>query len=338
MKKGFSVILLLLLNLPVFSQTVIPDSLSGIWEGKDRFIFFENKQNNENSESDFSDSEIVILLKEYYGWYYDRAAEPEEYDNREKRLRNSATHKTPEHISFSVNTINKNDYSNAWEIQLNYSKHESNRVPVLVLDDKMFLDFYIRDNKSLENYNGIWSGNIVSEGIKICSQEVPENIRCFYVNENLIFNIRYWKSKMEYNTDSAFFEYDSKQYDIDKHIFSAGNNYSCTNGRGKQIRNLSEPEVFNPESYIFNSEKTVMICDKEPYLIKLADKRTLDDLFQIVKKANARRKPNPDPLFAEKELDWHWDVIDYLEKNNSLIQSVRERQKSFGKRGKDLGK
>ena len=37
-------------------------------------------------------------------------------------------------------------------------------------------------------------------------------------------------------------------------------------------------------------------------------------------------------------LDWHWDLIDMLEKDNQLIQQVRARQKEFGPRGKERGK
>ena len=85
MKKGFSVFLALFFLFPVFSE-VIPEPLLGIWEGKDRFVFFEQQPENENPK-------LVIILKEYYGWYFDRAAEPEAYNAKETRVRNAATHK-----------------------------------------------------------------------------------------------------------------------------------------------------------------------------------------------------------------------------------------------------
>ena len=75
--------------------------------------------------------------------------------------------------------------------------------------------------------------------------------------------------------------------------------------------------------------------DKE-YLIKIVDKNDFEALMNIVKAANSRRKPDPPPLFPPKELDWHWDLIDYLEKDNTLVQQVRERQRAFGVRGKEL--
>ena len=81
-----------------------------------------------------------------------------------------------------------------------------------------------------------------------------------------------------------------------------------------------------------------MILDKEPYLTKLADKSTFEDLMKIVKEGNSRRKPDPKPLFPPDDLNWHWDLIDYLESNNTLIQAVRARQRAFGPRPKDLNK
>ena len=78
--------------------------------------------------------------------------------------------------------------------------------------------------------------------------------------------------------------------------------------------------------------------NEEPYLKQLADQNTFEELIKIIKEANSRRKPDPPALFSESDLDWHWEMIDLLEKDNHLIQAVRERQKAFGPRGKDLNK
>ncbi len=68
---------------------------------------------------------------------------------------------------------------------------------------------------------------------------------------------------------------------------------------------------------------------------RLAGRDTFEALIQIVKEANSRRKPDPPALFPESNLDWHWDLIDMLEKDNQIIQQVRESQKAFGPRGRD---
>ena len=90
--------------------------------------------------------------------------------------------------------------------------------------------------------------------------------------------------------------------------------------------------------YLKNDDQSVFVQNEEPYLKKLADKDTFEELMLLVKDANSRRKPDPPALFPESNLDWHWDLIDMLESNNELIQQVRARQKAFGPRGKDLGK
>ena len=41
-------------------------------------------------------------------------------------------------------------------------------------------------------------------------------------------------------------------------------------------------------------------------------------------------------LKRPSNLDWHWDLINNLEKNNKQIQAVRQRQQKFGPRGKEV--
>ena len=67
MKKGFLVVLLFALISSLPSQENLK-KLNGIWEGRDRFVFFENAADDENPF-------FKKKKKTYYGWYYDRAAE-----------------------------------------------------------------------------------------------------------------------------------------------------------------------------------------------------------------------------------------------------------------------
>lgn len=315
----------------------LPDELAGIWEGKDRFVFFEQEEGDENPK-------IVIILKEYYGWFYDRAAESPEKSQEYTRNRNIPTPRTAENITFSFSEISKAKVSDVWELNLNYSKYEKNLVPVCVIDGKMYLDFLVKDLPELlqnddavaftasgvvdENpYNGFWRGNVASEGIKVASQVEKENIPGFYIQGDKLYDIRYWKSGMDFTDEKVLAEYDEDSFYVDKHLFSAGNVYSCTKGRRTYIRNMQPSFEFHPENYVFNSEKTVLARDKEPYLVRLADKSTFEDLITIIKEANSRRKPPRPPLFPPKDLDWHWDIINMLEKDNELIQKVRARQK-----------
>jgi len=328
MKKGLLLLVLLSLSLSLFAME-IPQELYGIWEGKDRFVFFEENKDEESPQ-------IVILLKEYYGWYYDRAAEPQEYADKENRVRNTGTTRKAEQVYFSINSISKADSGrrDAFELNMKYSKFQNSIIPLAIIDDNIFLNFYIQDTED----KNLYRGNAVSLGIMLSPQKVPQNIGAFYIDQDKVFNIRYWFTDMDYVDDKVSLKYGDKEYFVDKHMYSCGNNYSSVSGRSKKIRNVVAPEEYKEESYKFNSDKSIMILDKEPYLTRLADKSTFEDLMRIVKEGNARRKPDPDPLFPPDDLNWHWDLIDYLESNNTLIQAVRARQRAFGLRPKDLNK
>ena len=89
MKKLVITILIFLISINLFSET-IPTKLLGIWESKDRYVFFE--------QNDEEEPELVVVLKTYYGWYYDRAAEPAKYAQKKARTRNTATTRNAEHI------------------------------------------------------------------------------------------------------------------------------------------------------------------------------------------------------------------------------------------------
>lgn len=336
MKKGFLVILITVLFFPVFSQ-VLPDQLKGIWEAKDRIIFFEEPQNDKNPE-------LFVVLKNFYGWYYDRAAESDFYSDKGTRDRNDTTPKNAEHIPYAI-TVNT-DY-NTWYFNVNYSHHENYIIPMALIDDNFFLNFYTRDldftdPEALEaarnSYDGFYRGNLVSKGIMISNQLVPENIACFYVVDNRIYNIRYWKTDMDFSDEYASFTYGQDSFSVPRHIQAGGYIYSCVTGRSKKVRNPQPSQLFNPENYIFNDDHSVMVLDKEIYLTKLADQKTFEDLTKMVIEHNSHRHPPLQPLFPHRELDFHWDLIDMLEKDVKIIQAVRERQRRFGLRGRDIGR
>jgi hypothetical protein len=92
------------------------------------------------------------------------------------------------------------------------------------------------------------------------------------------------------------------------------------------------------ENFLYNDEGSAFTKNEEPYLKQLAGRDTFEELIKIVKEANSKRKPDPPALFPPSDLDWHWDLLEMLEKDNKLIQEVRARQEAFGPRGKDSGK
>ena len=293
MKKGFLVVLLIALISPVFSQK-IPQSLEGIWEGKDRFLYFENAADDENPE-------FVIILKEYYGWYYDRAAEPVDYAEKEARTRNAATHKDPEVIPFEIKALENT--TDAYQISITYSKHHSNTTSFAIIDDKIYINMYTKvnlDDENKEQETQLWRGWQHSDGFVMNSQPVDENISLLIMLDDKFYDVRYWQTDMDYEDSLVTFKYQNDVFYVPKHLFAEGTNYSSVNGRSKKVRN-TQP-AFNSENQdiLYNDDKTVLVLNGQPYLKKVTDKETFEDLMQIIKEANARRKPDPEPIFPVK--------------------------------------
>ena len=339
MKKSFFVALFIFNIFYLFAET-IPSKLLGIWESKDRYVFFE--QNDEN------EPQLVVVLKEYYGWYYDRAAEPAEYAQKEPRTRNIPTPRNAEHIYLKNIDTKETANSLYGTLDLYFSRWQKNTVPFFLLDDSIYLKYFVLDEpetsettgslETSENHNvscNFYRGIAPSKGFMISPQNLPKDITGLIIDGNKLYDVRYWQTDMDYSTDYITFEYKEDSYSIPKHLRSCETNYSCVSGRSKKVRNTVKPFEYKAEDYLFNDEQKVFTKNEEPYLKQLAGRDTFEELIKIVKAANARRKPDPPALFPESNLDWHWDLIDMLEKDNELIQQVRERQRAFGPRAKD---
>ena len=343
MKKAFFICLLFLELFYSFAEA-LPTKLLGIWEAKDRYVFFE--------QNDEEEPEIVVVLKTYYGWYLNRAAEPADYNEKEPRVRNTANARNAEHIY--IQNINTKETANSLygSLDLAYSTWQKNSIPFFILDNQLYLSYFEKDIREEEIQERVessepqeplpaWNfyrGVAPSQGFMISQQYLPENITGYIIDGNKLYDVRYWRTDMDYSTDYITFTYKDDTYQIPKHLRSCETNYSCVSGRSKKVRNTVRPFEYKAENFIFNDDASVFTKNEEPYLKQLVDRNTFEELIKIIKEANSRRKPDPPALFPESDLDWHWDMIDLLEKDNKIIQAVRERQKAFGPRGRDRGK
>ena len=327
-KKHIILSLTFIFSTFLFAET-LPSKLLGIWEAKDRYVFFE--QNDENQP------QIVVVLKTYYGWYLNRAAEPAEYNEKEPRVRNTANARNAEHIY--IQNINVKETANSLygSLDLAFSSWQKNTIPFFILDNQLYLSYFEKDIREEEPFD-FYRGVAPSQGFMISQQSLPENITGYIIDGDKLYDVRYWRTDMDYSADYITFTYKEDSYQIPKHLRSCETNYSSVSGRSKKVRNTVKPFAYRAENFIFNDDNTVFTKNEEPYLKQLADRDTFEELIKIIKEANSRRKPDLPALFPESDLDWHWDLIDQLESGNILIQQVRERQKAFGPRGKDRGK
>ncbi|QTQ16337.1 hypothetical protein [Treponema parvum] len=319
----------------------IPALLSGIWEGKDRFVYFASIEDSKNS------SYAAVMLKTLYGWYYDRAAEPEKFSENKRDL-NSVTALDAESVlaEFSdtcraeaeFRTVSEDENSGVWEVRLTYADRSFADVPVAVIDGKLYLNFWIRDksvNLSEDNlFYGYWKGAGRASGITASEPFISRELTSFYIVDDSVYHIRYWQTDMEYSPLAASFSDGEKTFYVAKHIASASKIYTCVSGRSVRIRNV-ERSPFDVSSYTFDSSYSICALG-EPYMVlrkgaseAVSEIEMTNAYAELAVSANSRRKPDPPPLFPPSDLNWHWDDIFRLEKDNPLIKSFRERQKRF---------
>jgi hypothetical protein len=356
------------------NQTVLtPSLLEGIWQGADRYVFFTAPSDAavlaaktaaaqtagtdpltvpdpvvKTAAAALQPSDLAVVLKTYYGWFYDRAAEPVDYAGSTARFRCTATTAEAEHITVTYEPLLTrsahydaagnplSEDSGAWELVVHYGTKQRNvtRIPVAVIGNNLYLDFVIKgqtDNTTVSSAGnplaGYWQGVSMQHSIRICPLPLNENITSYYITDSAVYTLRYWVTTMEYTDASASFTDGAETFRVAKHIVSAGNVFTCVTGRSLQIRNV-EKSAAGLTDYTLDGTGTICAFGK-PYLMKVTGKDKAPALMQIIAEANKRRKPDPPPLFPPDDLNWHWDLINMLEKDNTQIQAVRKRQKEF---------
>ena len=196
MKKFFrlcalSFIFMLTLS-PVYSQEaaddekIVPRLLEGVWENYSRYVVFDTGYATSAGEAI-----PQIVLRTFYQWYDDRAAESPEYSVAVLRDSNAATQTSSQaqeiHVRFvpltdelftadyGIQTVRsdgdvliaENENSGAWDMQVEYvgkrlGGREIYHIPVAVIGGDLYLDFTVRmEDSSTLLATPILSGNIL---------------------------------------------------------------------------------------------------------------------------------------------------------------------------------
>lgn len=302
------------------ASEAVPELLAGIWQGSDRLLFLGDSDDAGNaSGAESTADECSLVLRLFYGWYADRAVEPERYASLSPRLRNDATARASEHISVRYVTIaeNTSHTAGAYELEFTYpGLKEPVLIPVCVIDGNLYMDFLVRGSAEYTDRTagfpesagggegsgvteipaaeGFWRDCGVAKGITVSPPVLDDELTGYYVADGAYYHIRYWLTDMPYSYDKAGFTDGDKSYAVDKYMRVAGRVYTCATGRRTQIRNI-EKSVSMP-SAVFDSEY-VICAFGEPYLLRLEGKSTREDLQALVDEANARRAPLPKPVF-----------------------------------------
>ena len=310
-------IFLFLINSNIFSQenneyifeNEIPVLLQGIWQNNHRMISFEQKESAQ------------IVLKLFYGWYYDRVAEPAEIEL--PRPRNDATSVKSQIIQVSFESIiEPSETSGAWNLVLYYTDFkQSVKIPIAVFDKKLYTDFFIVRQIN-ENELILQAASNVSD-ITVNIPCVNENVYSYFKNENIFYKIRYWLTDMNYDSDSIVtFEKNDFTGEVSKHLFIGKSVYTCVPGRSTKIRNIEFAD-FNAENIVFSLDNRICTLS-EAYLVQTNESDT--DFYKDVIEANKRRRPPPKPPLPRPEVDFYYDEIRELRKNLPIF-SIDKSQK-----------
>lgn len=315
---------------PYEIQDEIPDLLAGIWQGSDRLLLF-GKEN----------SEFACVLREFYGRYADRAAEPARYAELSTRTRNDATHASTEHIVVRYSTIAENAArtAGAYELIMQYSQQKKAvHIPVCVIDGKLYLDFLVHGSASytdrekilassssgvteIPSDEGFWRDCGAASGILIAPPVIDKELVSYYFADGFYYHIRYWLCEMPYTYEKAYFSDGEKSFSVDKYVRIAGNVYTCATGRRTQIRNIEKASALVATA-AFDSDR-VFLAFGEPYLVRVDADGSQETLLASVDETNAQRAPLPKPLFPPTFPHVRWPRYEELELYNPATWSRR---------------
>ncbi|WP_294429799.1 hypothetical protein [uncultured Treponema sp.] len=315
----------------LLSETV-PSLLQGIWQGEDRLVMFSNQ------------NEFALVLRVFYQWYNDRASEPASFSEIKSRDRNNTTKSPAEDIQVQYITICENPSKTAgvYELSVKYP-HEKLPVliPVCVLDDKIFMDFLIKDSAEITDLNlsgnsenlteesvagsrdGFYRAASSANGISIAQPIFEKEVLSYFVNdgEKEIYKIRYWLSDMDYTYAKATFSDGDKIFSVDKYLRIGSNVFQCTTGRSSKIRNIQKSTNFGKPAF-YDSDGGIVAFGK-PYLVKVPEAGERDLLLSTVEENNKRKKPAPKPLFPPTFPKYRWKEITELELYNPSTWNKR---------------
>ena len=320
-------------ELPPVSEHVFSDEvpllLQGIWQGSDRLVMFSNQ------------NEFALVLRVFYQWYDDRAAEPASFSELKSRDRNNTTKSPAEDISIQYSTIVENPSKTAgvYELSVKYP-HEKTPVliPLCVIDGKLYLDFLIKDSAEVtdlrlspenaadspsQSRDGFYRAASSANGIMISPPIFQKEVLSYFVSGEgrEIYRIRYWLSEMEYSYAKATFSDGEKIFSVDKYLRIGSNVYQCTTGRSTKIRNIQKSSKFE-KTPVYDSDGGI-VAFGNPYLVKVPEGSDREALLATVEENNKRRKPAPKPLFPPTFPKYRWKEITELEKYNPSTWNKR---------------
>ena len=318
--------LVALLAASLFAQLLfcqqLPSLLSGVWASPSLYCVFDT-----GYLSDELGSIPQIVLRLFYGWYDDRAAESPSYTVDHPRDVNCATARAEAqaiNVRYFPLTSGTSEDSGAWNLEIRYpALKEVYNVPVAVIGGNLYLDFLVKDDEAAtgeeqsdgtndSSLDGFWRDELSASGIQVSPPVFKKELACLYVHGERVYRVRYWKTDMDYDAQTkAELTDDGETYLIPKHLNVAGVTYTCVKGRRRQVRNIERIGELPP--YTTNGTKdgeggtgfTILAFGK-PYLARVEGK----SIDEILAEDALKHPPQPKPLFPPGGvLEFDWSIV-----------------------------
>jgi len=341
--KHFYVILSLffILLLPCPAQP-----LAGLWENSERFIEYTEKADG-NAEG-----LLRIVLKTYYRFVYeDMGTYPvkvkqEDTENIYSLNIRYQGFRTP--ITTSVWVHDNGLFSSFYKKTPHNLVTDTRKSPSssISAESNAHLQPELATSAILD---GFWVEQGFRDGILIYQQEAPAFFDAFFFNGTQYIKFRYWTGDFEYKEKYAGFAFDDGlQVTVPKFIRQYDTIYSCITDNGSKLKNYERGivsisndsngirqltltpqgggpgthaigDVYPNQKYskiqglpLYYDESDGAFAFGEPFLTR----SSILDLQEEITRHNSLKRPPPEPLLKADELDFYWERIKEIRKQN----------------------
>ena len=315
----------------------LPPLLAGLWQNSQRIVSFENLDS------------ASVILKLFYGWYYDRAAEPGaqtlvestmsttqldynysgasqqdfidrnsvtitdevlQYDSLPPRPKNDATSPRAQQLLVEFESlIPETETSGAWNIWITYPDIKERHAIPVAVFDGKLYVNFYLGSN--DNVSRFFQAASNTNGITISTPLLDKEVTSYLVTGSRMYKIRYWQTDMEYDGETeAVLSGEDGNYQVPKHLLIGGTVYTCVAGRRVDIRNVEEIPL-DISGFTMSSDNRIIV-QKSAYL-SLMDNNA-SELYQLIAEANSRRAPPPPLPIPLGDLDFHYAEIEDLRK------------------------
>ncbi len=315
----------------------LPPLLAGLWENSHRIVSFESL------------GAAQMVLKLFYGWYYDRAAEPgpaavvgaslgttqidsdysaaapqeleagggaavseEELQPEDlpPRPRNDATSPQAQRLLVEFQPlIPETETSGAWNVWITYPGVRRREAIPVAVFDGKLYVDFFLA-KDLAPARFYQAASNTND-ITIAQPLLDEEVSSYLATGSRMYRIRYWQTDMEYDgATQAVLTGEDGSHEVPRHLLIGGTVYTCVAGRRVDIRNVEEiPHDLS--GFTFSGDNRIAVRE-DAYLSRMEE--SASQLYQLIAGANSRQAPPPPPPIPLGDLDFRYDEINDLRK------------------------